>query len=86
MLINDNIIQEILDLLKSLSEFLKKKSNLNGQKKWLTSAEAANLLGISVRTIYFYVSKGILTSHKVGGILLFDRDEIDKLLTNNASE
>lgn len=47
----------------------------------LTSAEAAARLGVKVETIYVYVSRGLLRSHKdpSGRRSLFERDDVEAL-------
>jgi citrate synthase len=47
----------------------------------MTSAEAARRLGVKLPTLYAYVSRGLLTSHRSSGDRrsLFDADEIEAL-------
>jgi len=56
------------------------QGKMSSQKKWLPAAAVGDLLNIKIRTVYHYCQKGLLHPHKAGGILLFDRSEIEKLI------
>jgi len=47
---------------------------------YLTAEQAAQYLGLAVRTIYNRVQKGAIPHHKRDGILRFRRSELDAWL------
>ena len=53
------------------------------QKKWLKSNEVRELLNISPGTLQNLRINGTLTYTRVGGILFYESDHIDKLLNGN---
>jgi excisionase family DNA binding protein len=77
----DQQFEEILKDLKEIKNVLQGK--VSSPNKWGTASEVERLLGIKRRTVYHYVAKGILKAHKVGGILLFDLDEIGSKIQND---
>lgn len=70
------LLQEIKTLLKS-----QKESNL--ERKWLKSSEVRKLLGISPGTIQNMRINGTLPYSKMGGVILYDHEEILKILKSN---
>jgi predicted DNA-binding transcriptional regulator AlpA len=70
------LLQEIKTLLKS-----QKESNL--ERKWLKSSEVRKLLGISAGTIQNMRINGTLPYSKMGGVILYDHEEILKILQSN---
>lgn len=57
---------------------------------WMTNAEAAAVLGIKRSSLYSYVSRGFLVSHKLSGMprghrRYYDRDEVHRLLEQRGS-
>jgi excisionase family DNA binding protein len=75
--------QEIRDDIKAIKKALECHGKISASKKWGTAYEVEEILGIKRRTVYHYVAKGILKAHKVGGILLFDLDEIGSKIQND---
>lgn len=51
------------------------------QEKFISVQELAVLLNLSTRTIYQKLWKRELPSYKIGGRVLFDKDEIDLWIT-----
>lgn len=68
-------------LLKDLKEILSKQSQ--PEKKWLKSKEVRKLLNISPGTLQNLRINGTLGYTKVGSILYYDNDDIEKLLNQN---
>ncbi len=56
------------------------------QKRLLTVAEASNYLGISVNTLYSWVSQKKIDYIKIGRLTKFDLKVIDKFIENNTTE
>jgi excisionase family DNA binding protein len=52
--------------------------------RYATTAEAATYLRVSERTLYRWRSAGLVPSHKVRGRVLFDLDELDRLVAAGA--
>ena len=50
------------------------------QKEILNSEEAAEFLGISINTLYEWVSQKRIPHMKVGGLLKFKREHLEKWL------
>lgn len=70
-----------LTLLQDLKELLTKNSQ--PEKKWLKSKDVRTLLNISPGTLQTLRINGTLTYTKVGGIIYYDQQDIDKLLNRN---
>lgn len=49
-------------------------------RRYATTAEAADHLRVSERTLYRWRRAGTIPSHKVMGRVLFDLDELDQLV------
>ena len=71
-----------LELLDDIKQLL---NNQSGQitKKWLKSPEVRKLLGISPGTLQNLRINGTLPYTKIGGILYYDYQEIQEILTKN---
>lgn len=83
------ITKEDLDQFKLelLSEF-KKMLSVNSApapKKWLKSYEVRELLGISPGTLQNMRINGTLPYTKVGGLIFYDNEDIQKMLMENHS-
>lgn len=69
------------ELLSEMKELLNKQQKANlSQKKWLKSTEVKKLLGLSAGTILNLRVNGTLPYSKVGGIILYDYEEIMKII------
>ena len=68
-------------LLKDIKEILSKQSQ--PEKKWLKSKEVRKLLNISPGTLQNLRINGTLGYTKVGSILYYDNNDIEKLLSQN---
>jgi excisionase family DNA binding protein len=75
--------QEIRDDIKAIKKALEFQGKISLPKKWITTNQVAELLGISKRTVYHYVAKGILMPHKIGGTQLFEYDNIESMLNKS---
>ncbi len=67
------------ELLEEIKEMLIEHKNHN-PKKWLKSTEVLKLLKISPGTLQNLKFNGTLPYTKLGGIIYFDADEIQKLM------
>ena len=69
---------ELLEAFKKLLE----TQNSQSSKKWLRSPEVRNLLGISHATLQTFRINGTLPYTRMGGILYYDADDINKILVD----
>lgn len=70
------------ELLEDIKRLLKSSSG-QPTKKWLKSFEVRKLLGISPGTLQNLRVNGTLPYTKVGGVLYYDQDDIQKMLQAN---
>ncbi len=56
------------------------------EKKLMTVKELAEYLSLPVRRIYIWKSEGKIPYVKLGGRLLFDRQEIDEWIEKNKNK
>jgi hypothetical protein len=68
-------------LLEDIKEILKEKNDQS--KKWIKSTEVRKLLNISSGTLQNLRINGTLSYTKIGGIIYYANQDIDKLLENN---
>lgn len=68
-------------LLNDLKEILAKQGQ--PEKKWLKSIEVRKLLNISPGTLQNLRINGTLSYTKVGAIIYYDNNDIEKLLSRN---
>ena len=68
-------------LLDDLKEIIQSKPQQT--KQWLKSNEVRKLLNISSSTLQNLRINGTLTYTKVGGIMYYDKADIEKLLHGN---
>ena len=68
-----------------IEEFKKLLKEHSGQpvKKWLKSWEVRKLLGISPGTLQNLRVNGTLPYTKIGGIIFYDHNDIQKMIVNN---
>lgn len=70
------------DLIKEIKQLL---AVHHGQpaKKWLKSYEVRKLLGISPGTLQNMRINGTLPFTKIGGVIFYDSEHINKMMTDN---
>ncbi|SEW52839.1 helix-turn-helix domain-containing protein [Chitinophaga arvensicola] len=73
--------EEFLSFKKELFEEIRDLAKIQGlrPRKLLKSYEVCETLGISYGTLRKMKNSGILSSTKIGGLIYFDDDEIQKL-------
>lgn len=71
--------RELLQEMKSLFE----ESTTGKSKKWLKSTEVREMLGISPGTLQNLRINGTLPYSKMGGVIYYDHDEIQRILSSN---
>jgi len=70
------------ELLGEIKEILSENSGLQ-TKKWLKSPEVRKLLSISPGTLQNMRVNGTLPFTKIGGVIYYDYQDIQKMLTEN---
>jgi len=78
----DDLREFKLELLDEIKELLTKKAK-GTLKKYLKSSEVMDLLQISTGTLQNLRINGTLPYSKVGGIIYYDIEEIQKLMSEN---
>lgn len=73
-----NFKVELLDEIKKLM----KEGTSQPSKNWLKSYEVQKLLGISAGTLQNRRNKGIIKFTKIGGVLYYDYNDIQQMLTS----
>ena len=71
-----------LELLEKIKAMINHQSGF-AQKKWLKSPEVRDLLSISPGTLQNFRINGTLPYSKVGGVIYYDYEEIQKVLEVN---
>lgn len=71
-----------MELLDDIKELLQNQSGAK-PKKWLKSPQVMQLLGLSASTLQNFRINGTLPFSKIGGVLYYDYDDIQKLLEQN---
>ena len=77
--------EDLFELKVELEEIKKLLKELGGQssKKWLKSKEVRKLLNISAGTLQTRRINGTLPYTKMGGVLYYDLEDIQKVLLAN---
>lgn len=81
MLTKEDLIEFRKELLTELHEAIKK--NTIPTKRWLKTDEVRTLLGVSAGTLQSLRISGTLTYTKLGGILYYDYEHIEKMMQVN---
>lgn len=71
-----------VELLKEIRKMLNENPG-SSTKKWMKSTEVMKLLEISPGTLQNFRINGTIPFTKIGGILYYDSDEINKILIAN---
>lgn len=70
------------ELLQELKSLLPAQNNAI-QKKWLKSKEIRSMLGISAGTLQTLRINGTIPYSKMGGVIYYDNEEIQRILHAN---
>jgi hypothetical protein len=79
-------IEDLQEFKKELLQELKTIFPTNqstSSKKWLKSTEVRKLLGISPGTLQNLRINGTLPYSKIGGVIYYDHEEIQRILAAN---
>lgn len=81
LLTKEDLVDFKQELILEFKVLLNKQQTENPrQKKWIKSTEVKKLLGLSAGTILNLRVNGTLPYSKVGGIILYDYEEIMKII------
>jgi len=81
----DDLRELKLELLEDFKRLLKELGG-KSQKKWLKSYEVRKLLSISPGTLQNLRLNGTLPFTKIGGVLYYDHEDIQKILQDNKKQ
>jgi hypothetical protein len=79
-------IEDLQEFKKELLQELKTifpTNQATSSKKWLKSTEVRKLLGISPGTLQNLRINGTLPYSKIGGVIYYDHEEIQRILAAN---
>lgn len=71
-----NEVKQISEVLKDFMQSIKSKQTLD----YVTSKEAANILKVTLPTLYDWRKKGIITAYRIGNKIRFIRKELEQSL------
>jgi len=71
------------ELLEEFKKLIKDGSNI-GNRKYLKSQELMKILNISSNTLQTLRINGTLPFTKIGGIIYYDAEEVDKVIKENS--
>ena len=69
-----------VELVRELKELFTSVPSASQSKKWIKSHEVRKMLGISPGTLQSFRDNGTIAFTKVGGLILYDYDDIIKLM------
>ncbi len=75
----DDLQEFRVELVAEIAKLLSSGAKESG-KRWLKTAEVKKLLGVSSGTLQNLRINGSLPYTKLGGVLYYDREEIEKML------
>ena len=81
ILTNEDLQQFKADLISELRSLFKKEAP--STKKWLKSEELKKLLKVSAGTLQTLRINGTLQYTKIGGIIYYDYEHIEKVMAAN---
>ena len=79
----DDLREFKIELLQEFKKLLEKTTS-SGAKKYLKSSELMELLKVSPGTLQNLRINGTLPYTKIGGIIFYDAEEIEKVMKNNS--
>jgi len=72
--------EEIKRDIREIRKVLENQGKMTSQKKLYNTKGTAEYLNCAIRTVYHYCKNGLLHPKRIGGILLFDPEEIESLI------
>ncbi len=79
------LLTDIKDLLEESTAFIEQSRDAvpKEEKQWIKSHQVQRLLGISPGTLQNLRINGTIPYSKVGGVLFYNKKDIEKILENN---
>jgi hypothetical protein len=71
------------ELLEEIKKLLAERSLNTSARKWLKSHEVRRLLTISPGTLQHLRVNGTLPFTKIGGVIFYDQDDVQKMLQDH---
>jgi hypothetical protein len=82
ILTTDDLREFKVELIDEIGKLLR-QSGVQPVKKWLKSREVRKLLNISPGTLQTMRVNGTLTFSKIGGVIYYEYDDIQKMIEEN---
>ena len=82
VLTTDDLREFKTDLIEEIKKLLR-QNGIQPVKKWLKSPEVRKLLNISPGTLQNLRVNGTLPYTKIGGVIYYDSDDIQKMLQSH---
>ena len=70
-------------LIQKAEDRIRKANEAKANERWLSTAEAKVMTGLSVSTLTRYAKRGMLTTRRVGSALLFNYRDLKQILNGN---
>lgn len=80
---SDDLLEFKTQLLEEIKLLLDKQDPGVIKKEWLKSTQVMEMLHISAGTLQGFRTKGTLPFTKIGGILFYDAEDIQRILLEN---
>jgi hypothetical protein len=71
------------ELLEEIKELLFESRSKVLKKEWLKSTQVMDMLNISPGTLQKFRNNGTLSYTKIGGLIFYEEDQIEKILSDN---
>ena len=55
---------------------------MSGPIRWMSTKEACERLGVTLRTLYRFIDQGDLPAYKMGRVIRLKADEVDVFIEN----
>lgn len=82
LITTDDLREFKIELLQEFKNIIKNTKSVEA-KKYLKSSDVRKLLKVSPGTLQTLRINGTLPYSKIGGIILYDAEEIHKIITDN---
>jgi hypothetical protein len=82
ILTTDDLREFKVELIDEIGKLLR-QNGIQPLKKWLKSREVRKLLNISPGTLQTMRVYGTLTFSKIGGVIYYEYDDIQKMIEDN---
>ncbi|SHJ63267.1 Helix-turn-helix domain-containing protein [Arenibacter nanhaiticus] len=79
----DDLRELKMDVILEIKDLLKQKRPEQSKKEWLKSTQVLEMLQISPTTLLSLRMNGTIPFVKIGGLIFYDAEEIEKVLIEN---